>query len=93
MKIKYSCFCIISLLLCLVLSGCSDYEKQLINGYYLIGIDGKDYMAIQKKMGVVVDYTVFAVGYDDNFIIAKQHPNETYEHLKNCFKKETPNLT
>ena len=38
---------------------------------------------------ILVKETVFAVGYDDNFIIAKQHPNRQEEIQKRLFNYDT----
>ena len=51
------------------------YKKHLTGIFYLIACDGEEEMSIQGNL-VVVNATVFAVGYDNDFIIAKQHPRE-----------------
>jgi hypothetical protein len=54
------------------------YEEQIQDYYYLIAVDDEKYMDISYNNGggtfSVIPSTVFAVGYNENFIIAKQHP-------------------
>jgi hypothetical protein len=51
-------------------------EKNLNGGYYLGYIDTPDQMTIYNSDGVgVIGSTVFSVGQNDKYIIAKQHPN------------------
>jgi len=57
------------------------YEQHLTDVYHLVAGDGEDYMCIlriddSKGQLVIIPYTVFSAGYDQNFIIAKQHPRE-----------------
>jgi len=54
------------------------YKKELSAGYELSANDDMSGMSIyvsdgQYQVGVV-NATVFSVGFDENFIIAKQHP-------------------
>ena len=56
------------------------YEEKLGGGYGLIAIDVMEQMSVSKfrngNGGVaVINQTVFAVGCNDEFLIAKQHPN------------------
>jgi hypothetical protein len=59
-------------------------SKKLIGNYEVDYIDSKDNMSIYYNdpqwggLGVV-NPTVFAVGYNDDFIIAKQHPNVDFK--------------
>lgn len=70
------------LLTLLVLSGClSDYNynQEITKGYSLGAMDEKENMSLYVSndgydVGIVSE-TVFAVGYNDSFIIVKQHPN------------------
>ncbi|MVM41317.1 DUF3997 domain-containing protein [Spirosoma sp. HMF3257] len=70
----------ISIVICCFLSGCGGpvYEKKLNGNYYLDAVDEDEDMAIGiqvDEQGVgVIGATVFAVGQNDNFIVAKQHP-------------------
>jgi hypothetical protein len=70
------------LLLCSVLLtsciSCAVYKKELTEGYELSANDDISGMSIfvndgQYQVGVV-NPTVFSVGFDEEFIIAKQHP-------------------
>jgi hypothetical protein len=55
-------------------------EEHLTGNYYLIAMDySDDNLNISYKLGTdsyvgVVPSTLFAVGYDDEYIIAKRHP-------------------
>ena len=56
------------------------YEERLSGDYGLIAIDVMEQMSVSKfrngNGGVaVINQTVFAVGCNDEFLIAKQHPN------------------
>ncbi len=76
-------------LACLGLSsGCGGiglaYQKHLSGKYSLIATDILEQMCISEPSGPngwngVIPQTVFAVGWDDRFIVAKQHPNK--DHL------------
>jgi len=57
------------------------YEKRLTDKFYLIAGDSIDEMSIGYQSSgtgytVLIGQTVFAVGYNDGFIIAKRHPRE-----------------
>lgn len=69
-------------ILCL-LSSCMgfDTKEKIVGNYYLVAPDdeaqlGLDYCdpADQNGCGGVIESTVFAVGYNENYIIVKQHP-------------------
>jgi hypothetical protein len=57
------------------------HEEQITDVYYLIALDGDDVMSImcQDSDGnygsYVIASTVFAVGYNEDFIIVKHHPH------------------
>jgi hypothetical protein len=64
-------------------TGCTDmYVEHLVGNYYLIEADYVDIelsLSYKLKNGDytgVVNPTLFAVGYDDEYIIAKRHPHE-----------------
>jgi Protein of unknown function (DUF3997) len=83
-KYKYIVFLIISLY------GCNGMKEELIFGkFYLIELDYiKEDRTLSYSLGDsyigVIDKTVFAVGYDENYIIAKQHPNNN-KRITNYF--------
>jgi hypothetical protein len=64
------------------LASCGMAEKHKITGnYYLVAVDTDDEMALAyhepsdgSNYATIVDNCVFAVGYNDKYIIAKQHP-------------------
>jgi len=54
------------------------YEKRITGKYALVAVDVKNQMAVCEVLprggaNVVISETVFAVGWDEHFIIAKQH--------------------
>lgn len=68
-------FCSVFLASCI---SCTVYNKELTEGYELSANDHISGMSIyvndgQYQIGVV-NATVFSVGFDNDFIIAKQHP-------------------
>jgi hypothetical protein len=55
-----------------------EYEKRLPGGYSLLAVDLREEMNISQRLPNgdavgVISATVFAVGWNDEFIIAKQH--------------------
>ncbi|TKG87739.1 DUF3997 domain-containing protein [Puteibacter caeruleilacunae] len=56
------------------------YKKHLMKDYYLLAVDSKYDMSValelKDKTAYIgrIDETVFEVGFDDRFIIAKQYP-------------------
>lgn len=71
------------------ISGCMPpggavYKEQLVGGYLVHAADGMSEMAIVYRdegstsslLEVVISPMVYAYGWDDNYIIAKQHPEE-----------------
>jgi len=70
------------LFLCLFLYGCWGvaYNEELNGQYYLSATDTREQMYLsyedEKYGGLgVISETVYAVGQNDAYIIAKQHPN------------------
>jgi hypothetical protein len=56
------------------------YEEKLIGDYGLIAVDVMEQMSVSKFRNgtggvAVINETVFAVGCNNEFLIAKQHPN------------------
>jgi len=75
---------------CTLLIGCGDmfgnaYEEHISGKYYLVAGDGREQMGLcttdefRGYLGVIVP-TVFAIGYDKDFIIVKQHPRHFDGH-------------
>jgi hypothetical protein len=64
--------------------GCRySYEKKIVNDYYLFATDGvMELTSLGRKNEVgfsyIIKYGVYAAGYNDNFIIIKQHPANLY---------------
>ena len=56
------------------------YEEELVADYSLRAIDVKSGMSVyymdEEYLIGIVQSTVFAVGHNDEFIIAKQHPED-----------------
>lgn len=66
-----------------ILLGCNGIqEEQLVDRYYLIAMDyveegmNLSYVLESGDFIGVVNSTVFAVGYNDEYIIVKQHPRK-----------------
>lgn len=64
-----------------MLYSCQDlvFEKKVVDEYYLIATDAMEDMSLCYKFGSgsyvgVVDQSVFAVGFNSQFLIIKQHP-------------------
>ncbi len=72
----------ISLVL-LLLTGCigaASHNEKLTGRFYLLAIDDMSDMTVCHLDSIyrigIIPSTVFAVGYNDKYIIAKQHPEE-----------------
>jgi uncharacterized protein YceK len=77
---KNVCFCLLTLCL---LSGCSGFaiRKKVVDNYYLIAPDEEEQLDLsycdpsdQEGCSTIISETVFAVGHNQEYIIAKQHP-------------------
>jgi hypothetical protein len=85
-----------ALLVAMVLSGCGGtgfaYEKHLSGKYGLVAGDVLEQLDVSEilpsgdAVGVIPE-TVFAVGWDEHFIIAKQHPNDVNQHIDKSVTK------
>ena len=84
MRMKLIFYNIFLLIICsCLLTSCWGlfYEQHIIDSYYLIAVDGTEDLCIacstdngKSYYSYVIPSTVYAVGYNDDFIIAKQHP-------------------
>ena len=68
-----------SLACCFALEGLA-YEQDLVADYAVWAVDTRAWTTIVKKVGdsggsAIVGAMVYAYGWNDDFIIAKQHPN------------------
>jgi hypothetical protein len=69
--------------------GANESGGHIIQDFYLIGWDERDWQIVYSANGeiydpekVIIRHDVFAVGHNDNFIVAKQHPCQNVEpHL------------
>jgi hypothetical protein len=84
------------LLFAAMLAGCGGfgfaYEKQLSGKYGLVAVDVLDQMSVSETLPSgsavgIINQTVFAVGWDEHFIIAKQHPNDASHHMDKSVTK------
>lgn len=78
---------VICLFILILFSGCIgglgfDTKDKVVGNYYLVAPDDESQLSLdycdpadQNGCSGVIDATVFAVGYNKEFIIAKQHPN------------------
>ena len=62
------------------------YERLLTDKFYLTATDEMTQMDISYQTrdnhyAILVDQTVFAIGYNDSFIIAKQHSRKLFEEI------------
>ena len=79
MNIKFFIF---SLIICVLSCGGSlDVEEHLFDKYYLIATDTKEDLNLSyhestdnPNYGTIIKATVFAIGYNDKYILIKQHP-------------------
>jgi len=74
----------------MMLMGCGrigfDYQKQLSGKYELVAVDVLEQMDVSQSLPSggaigVIPPTVYSVGWDEHFIIAKQHPNDASHHI------------
>ena len=64
--------------------GCQgfDIKKAVIGKYYLVAVDVDEDLSLcykadkQNGYSIIIDQTIFAVGYGSKYIIVKQHPHE-----------------
>jgi hypothetical protein len=84
---KEKLYCLLSIFaVAILVVGCPfmglAYEEDLVNGYAVWAADKMEQAAVVKKhkgsssATHVVPATVFAYGWNDDFIIAKQHPRK-----------------
>ncbi|HEY2725897.1 MAG TPA: hypothetical protein VGI61_01885 [Parafilimonas sp.] len=76
-------------------AGCfrHEYKKPIANGYYLYAYAADEDMSIMHFDNYggmeIINPTVFSIGYDKDFIIAKQHPaiypEKENRHVTNYF--------
>ena len=78
------------LIMATVLCGCAVfgfvYQKRLIGRYELVAVDVLEQMDLCETLPDgdavgVIPPTIFSVGWDRHFIIAKQHPHDTDGHI------------
>jgi hypothetical protein len=72
----------LALLSALVLSGCGfgfSHDEQIVGPYQLIAVDVPEQIEVAYSLGKDavgrIPETVFAVGWNDRYIVAKQHPH------------------
>ena len=78
---KKACY-LIAFVLSIVFYSCGDSERRISGNYFLLSMDGNKYQTSlsqrDEKDGDsfdgIIDYMVYAVGFDSRYIIAKQHP-------------------
>ncbi|MFK7049804.1 hypothetical protein FLACOL_00457 [Flavobacterium columnare] len=82
---------LITLVLINLFFSCNDIENNKIIGrYYLVAVDTKDNMTIGYEIDEngntvdVVGETIFSIGNNDKYIIAKQHPSRN-KNIVNYF--------
>ena len=80
-RLRNLAIAIAALLPAIVLVGCWGfvYENRLVGKYGLVAVDIDEEMSVVEMLPsgdaiTLIGETVFAVGWNDEFIIAKQHP-------------------
>jgi hypothetical protein len=77
---KFASLIFLSLML-FAAGGCSDaHREKLVGPYILIAVDIDEQMSVAYYVGKGISITrvlpvVFAVGYDQRYIVAKRHPD------------------
>jgi len=75
---------VVYFLILYLLGGCTgfDTKEKIINNYYLVAADTEEQLSLSycdpnDKNGCIgiIEATVFSVGYNNSYIIAKQHPS------------------
>lgn len=63
-------------------------NKNIIGHYFLVAPDVEEQLSIcyhqhsdEDNYGIIIGETVFAVGYNNEYIIIKQHPNKSSDSL------------
>ena len=88
----YVLYCVFVSLVFMSLDYNDSYDKILVGNYKLHwSFEEREMMLLYKEKeaygsDIVVDETVFYVEWNNNFIIAKQHPNKQEEIEKRLFK-------
>jgi hypothetical protein len=86
----------IGLVVALLSAGCGGfgfaYQKKLSGKYGLVAVDELHQMEVAEMLPSgdaigVIPATVFAVGWDEHFIIAKQHPMDADHHTDSLVTK------
>lgn len=74
---------IVAVLLILSLTGCGlTINDKIVGNYYLEAVDTQQELTVcyrdpdETTSTLLIDQTVFAVGHNDQYIIAKQHPSK-----------------
>ena len=71
------------LLILLIFTGCGGLaiKEKIIDSYYLVAVDIDEDCSLsyqeptdEDNHGIVIGATVFAVGYNDKYMLVKQHP-------------------
>ena len=76
------CAVLLTLVGGMALVGCGFvHDEHLVGPYYLTAVDSPDDMSVCYELSHgdrlgLIDETVFAVGWNDRFIVAKQHPRK-----------------
>lgn len=76
MKMFFAIFGMMVVIVAMRAVGDNSYERNLGGEYWLSAIDARDEMSILNSDGEgIVRATVYALGQNEHFIAAKQHPN------------------
>jgi hypothetical protein len=96
MKNGYIKIVILCIFIICVFSNCEFAEDyKITEKYHLIAVDiGEDMsLCFSSRHEIIIDQTVFAVGFNENYIIVKQHPYNnrtiTNYYIVPIYKEET----
>jgi hypothetical protein len=88
----------LSILISILLTGCifdTIENKHLIGSYFLVAVDTPQSMAIvyneekdNSGGAEVILPTIFEVEWNNKFIVAKQHPENTEETISDTYRKQ-----
>jgi hypothetical protein len=71
----------------LLLAACGfDYDETLVGRYRLVAVDEVHQMRLCWSMDRgdcewIIEDTIFAAGYDDKYVVAARHPNESMKSI------------
>jgi hypothetical protein len=70
---------VVAMITSVFFAGCDTYHKHLVGPYILLAVDAEDQMSVSYDLGNGnsigrIEPVVFSVGWDNRYIVARQHP-------------------